>query len=56
MNTLIVGFGIAGLSIAHQLRRNKISFHVIDSSENSSSLVAGGVLNPTVLKRYNMSW
>jgi len=56
MKTLIVGFGIAGLSLAHQLRRNKISFHVIDSPENSSSLIAGGVMNPTVLKRYNMSW
>tara|TARA_B110000003_G_scaffold68419_1_gene69504 strand:+ start:3309 stop:4349 length:1041 start_codon:yes stop_codon:yes gene_type:complete len=56
MKTLIVGFGIAGLSLVHQLRRNNISFHVIDSPENSSSLVAGGVLNPTVLKRYNMSW
>ena len=56
MNTLIVGFGIAGLSLAHQLQRNNISFHVIDSPENSSSLLAGGVMNPTVLKRYNMSW
>ena len=56
MKTLIVGFGIAGLSLVHQLRRNNISFNVIDSPENSSSLVAGGVMNPTVLKRYNMSW
>ena len=56
MEILIVGFGIAGVSIAHQLKKNKISFHVIDSPKNSSSLVAGGVLNPTVLKRYTMSW
>ena len=56
MRSLIVGFGIAGLSIAHQLRRNNISFDVIDSPENSSSLIAGGVMNPTILKRYNMSW
>jgi len=56
MKTLVVGFGIAGVSIAYQLKKNKIPFHVIDSSNNSSSLLAGGVFNPTILKRYTMSW
>ena len=56
LDTLIVGFGISGVSIAHQLRRNNTPFHVIDSSENSSSLIAGGVMNPTVLKYYTMAW
>ena len=56
MDVLIVGFGIAGVCLANQLEKNNISFHVIDSPKNSSSLVAGGVMNPAILKRYTMSW
>ena len=53
---LIVGFGLAGVSFAEQLRKNNKSFVVISSLEKSSSLVAGGMYNPVILKRFTLAW
>ena len=54
---LIVGLGIAGLNLCHQLEKAGKSFLVIDKCpENSSSLIAGGIYNPIVLKRKVKSW
>ena len=54
---LIVGLGIAGLNLCHQLEKAGKSFLVIDRCpENSSSLIAGGIYNPVVLKRKVKSW
>lgn len=54
---LIVGLGIAGLNLCHQLQKAGKSFVVIDRCpENSSSLIAGGIYNPVVLKRKVKSW
>lgn len=55
-DVLIVGFGIAGLSVAKQLERRSKSFDVISDKSQQSSRVAGGVLNPVALKRYNLAW
>ena len=52
VDTLIVGFGIAGLSYAEQLRRHKKSFVVVAPEEESASHLAAGIVNPTVLKRF----
>ena len=56
VDTLIVGFGIAGLNYAEQLRRHDKSFIVLDSKEESASHLAAGIVNPTVLKRFNPVW
>ncbi len=56
VDTLIVGFGLAGLAYAETLSQNKCSFHVIDQAAGGSSIIAAGIYNPTVLKRFNMSW
>jgi len=56
VNTLIVGFGIAGLSYAEQLRRHQKKFVVIAPEEESASLLAAGIVNPTVLKRFKPVW
>jgi glycine oxidase len=56
VDTIIVGFGIAGLNYAEQLRRHKKSFIVIDPEEESASHLAAGIVNPTVLKRFNPVW
>lgn len=56
IDTLIVGFGIAGLNYAEQLRRNKKSFMVLAPLEQSASHCAAGIINPTVLKRFNPVW
>jgi len=56
VNTIIVGMGIAGICYAEILHQNKKSFYIIDNNQKSSSKIAAGILNPTVLKRYNMTW
>lgn len=54
---LIVGLGIAGINLCHQLEKAGKSFLVIDRCpKNSSSLIAGGIYNPVVLKRKVKSW
>ncbi len=56
INTLIVGFGIAGFNYAEQLRRQKKTFVVIAPKTHSASHLAAGIINPTVLKRFNPVW
>lgn len=54
---LIIGLGIAGINLCHQLEKAGRSFLVIDRCPtNSSSLIAGGIYNPVVLKRKVKSW
>ena len=48
--------GIAGICYAETLYQNKKSFYVIDNKKLGSSKIAAGIFNPTVLKRYNMTW
>jgi len=56
VDTIIVGMGIAGVCFAEKLLQNKKSFYVIDNKKTGSSKIAAGIFNPTVLKRYNMTW
>jgi glycine/D-amino acid oxidase-like deaminating enzyme len=54
---LVVGLGIAGLNLCHQLEKAGKSFLVIDNCpSNSSSLIASGIYNPVALKRKLKSW
>ncbi len=53
---LIVGLGLAGLSFCEQLEKNNRSFKVISDSSQTSSLVAGGLYNPVILKRFTLAW
>lgn len=56
LDYIIVGFGLAGVSFADHLRKNGKSFVVISESVNSSSVVAGGMYNPVILKRFTSPW
>lgn len=53
---IIVGLGLAGLAFAEQLENNNKSFVVFEDNSQNSSLVAGGVYNPVILKRFTPVW
>jgi hypothetical protein len=56
MKVLIVGGGIAGMSVAVNLLNRGISITVIDQGENKSTSVATGLINPIVFRRTTKSW
>lgn len=53
---IIVGLGLAGLSFAEELIKTNKSFIVFENNSQRSSLVAGGVYNPVILKRFTPVW
>ncbi len=53
---IIVGAGLAGLCFARYCQQNNLSFVIYDNNVRSSSLVAGGMYNPVVLKRFTPIW
>lgn len=53
---IIVGLGLAGISFCEQLRMHNKTFVVFDDSSQKSSVVAGGLYNPVVLKRFTSVW
>lgn len=53
---IIVGSGLAGISLAEELRSRRLRFVVFEDESQTSSLVAGGMYNPVVLKRFNPVW
>ncbi|MGV3630091.1 MAG: NAD(P)/FAD-dependent oxidoreductase [Bacteroidota bacterium] len=53
---IIVGAGIAGLSIAFRLEERNIPYIIVDSGNNQSSQVAAGIINPIVFRRVSLSW
>lgn len=53
---IIVGLGLAGLAFAEQLLNAKKTFLVFEDDSQTSSLVAGGVYNPVILKRFTPVW
>jgi len=55
-DVLIVGFGISGLCVAKRLEESSKTFDIISDESQQSSKVAGGILNPVALKRYNLAW
>lgn len=53
---IIVGLGLAGLAFAEELLHANKSFIVFEDDSQTSSLVAGGVYNPVILKRFTPVW
>lgn len=53
---IIVGCGLAGIAFCEQLKKHNKTFVVFDSNSQLSSVVAGGLYNPVVLKRFTQVW
>ena len=56
LDYIIVGLGLAGLAFAEVLVKAGNTFLVFEDNSQSSSLVAGGVYNPVILKRFTPVW
>ena len=53
---IIVGCGLAGVSFSEELRGHDKSFVVFDDHSQQSSIVAAGLYNPVILKRFTGVW
>ncbi len=53
---IIVGSGLAGVSFAEELRKRNKTFYVITDNSQKSSMIAGGIFNPMILKRFTLAW
>lgn len=53
---IIVGLGLAGLAFAEELTKHQKSFIVFEDTSQTSSMVAGGIYNPVILKRFTPAW
>ncbi len=53
---IIIGCGLASIAFCEQLRANNKSFIVFDDNSQKSSIVAAGLYNPVVLKRFSEVW
>ena len=55
-NILIVGGGLAGISLAHCLLNRNQQVTIIDDGKNVSTKIAAGMVNPIVFRRTTLSW
>lgn len=55
-HVLIIGAGLAGTSLAHQLLAKGHRVQLVDRGINHSTAVAAGMVNPMVFRRMNKSW
>jgi len=53
---IVIGFGIAGMTITFQLLREGKTVLVIDGNTTKASHVAAGMYNPVILKRFTLAW
>lgn len=53
---IIVGFGLAGMALAHELEKRGKSFVIYDHNPDRSSRIIGGMYNPIILKRFTPAW
>ncbi|MEN1785975.1 MAG: FAD-dependent oxidoreductase [Bacteroidota bacterium] len=53
---LVVGLGLAGIAFCEELDAAGKSYLVISDTSQQASLVAGGLYNPVILKRFTLAW
>ncbi|UJH66340.1 NAD(P)/FAD-dependent oxidoreductase [Allomuricauda sp. SCSIO 65647] len=56
LDYLVVGLGLAGTVFCEALEEQGKTFHVVSDDSQQASLVAGGLYNPVILKRFTMAW
>jgi len=56
LDYIVVGLGLAGISFCETLRKNNKTFVCYNDSSQQASMVAGGLYNPVILKRFTLSW
>lgn len=56
LDYIVVGLGLAGTAFCEKLRKNNKTFVVFNDGSQTSSVVAGGLSNPVILKRFTMAW
>ena len=54
--TLIIGGGVAGICLAHQLTQRNEAFNLVDDGKNVSSVVAAGIVHAMSFRRTLLSW
>tara|TARA_R110000796_G_scaffold250788_4_gene380807 strand:+ start:184315 stop:185373 length:1059 start_codon:yes stop_codon:yes gene_type:complete len=53
---IVVGLGLAGISFCEELENHKKTYLVFTDNSQTSSIVAGGLYNPVILKRFTLAW
>lgn len=53
---LVVGLGLAGMAFCEMLEEHGRSFICINDDSQQASVVAGGLYNPVILKRFTPAW
>ena len=56
LDYLIVGSGLAGISFAETALQHQKNILIIDNQSQNASLIAGGLYNPVILKRFSEVW
>ncbi len=56
LDYIVVGLGLAGISFCETLEKQGKSYNVVSDASQQASLVAGGLYNPVILKRFTMAW
>lgn len=56
LDYLIIGSGLAGIAFAETALHQNKSILVMDNHSQNASLVAGGLYNPVILKRFSEVW
>ncbi|WP_037317239.1 FAD-binding oxidoreductase [Salegentibacter sp. Hel_I_6] len=56
LDYIVVGLGLSGIAISRNLEKRNKQFVVFEDNSQKSSLVAGGLFNPVILKRFTLAW
>ena len=56
LDYIVVGLGLSGVAISRNLEKRNKEFVVFEDYSQKSSLVAGGLFNPVILKRFTLAW